>query len=86
MAGNSGGYGNMVEIDHGKGITTRYGHMSAILVKVGDRIETDDIIGRAGSTGRSTGPHIHYEVRRNDQAIDPIRFLTAGSKLKTYLN
>lgn len=86
VASNSGGYGNMVEIDHGKGITTRYGHMSAILVKVGDRIEPGDVIGRAGSTGRSTGPHIHYEVRRNDQAIDPMHFLAAGSKLKSYLN
>lgn len=85
IAENSGGYGNMVEIDHGQGVSTRFGHMSAILVRVGDRIETGDVIGRAGSTGRSTGPHIHYEVRRNDAPVDPMRFLVAGAELKTYL-
>lgn len=86
VAANSGGYGNMVEVDHGQGITTRYGHMSAILVKVGDTIEAGDIVGRAGSTGRSTGPHVHYEVRRNDSPVDPMRFLSAGVKLQSYLN
>ncbi|WP_312944817.1 M23 family metallopeptidase [Agrobacterium sp.] len=86
VAAHSGGYGNMVEVDHGQGITTRYGHMSAILVKVGDTIEAGDIVGRAGSTGRSTGPHVHYEVRRNDSPIDPMRFLSAGVKLQSYLN
>lgn len=86
VAGPSAGYGNMVEIDHGQGITTRYGHMSKILVKEGDKIEAGDIIGRAGSTGRSTGPHVHYEVRRNGDPIDPIHFLNAGMKLTTYLN
>ena len=85
-AGAAAGYGNMVEIDHGQGITTRYGHMSKILVKEGDAIEAGDIIGRAGSTGRSTGPHVHYEVRRNGDPIDPIHFLNAGMKLTTYLN
>ncbi|WP_313616731.1 M23 family metallopeptidase [Agrobacterium sp.] len=85
-AANIGGYGNLVEIDHGQGITTRYGHMSAILVKAGDTVEAGDIIGRAGSTGRSTGPHVHYEVRRNDSPVDPMRFLNAGIKLQTYLN
>jgi murein DD-endopeptidase MepM/ murein hydrolase activator NlpD len=85
-AGNVGGYGNMVEIDHGQGITTRYGHMSVISVKTGDVVATGDVIGRAGSTGRSTGPHIHYEVRRHDQPVDPMSFLSAGSKLQTYLN
>lgn len=85
-AANTGGYGNMVEIDHGQGITTRYGHMSAILVKAGDKVEAGDVIGRAGSTGRSTGPHVHYEVRRNDSPVDPMRFLSAGVKLQSYLN
>ncbi|MFK0382292.1 M23 family metallopeptidase [Agrobacterium sp. NPDC090273] len=85
IAENSGGYGNMVEIDHGQGVSTRFGHLSAILVKPGDKIDTGDVIGRAGSTGRSTGPHIHYEVRRNDAPVDPMRFLVAGSELKTYL-
>jgi murein DD-endopeptidase MepM/ murein hydrolase activator NlpD len=84
-AGFSGGYGNMVEIDHGKGITTRYGHMSQILVKEGDKVSAADVIGRAGSTGRSTGPHVHYEVRLNDNPVDPMRFLVAGTELKTYL-
>jgi murein DD-endopeptidase MepM/ murein hydrolase activator NlpD len=86
IAANSGGYGNMVEVDHGQGISTRYGHMSTILVKVGDTIEAGDIVGRAGSTGRSTGPHVHYEVRRNDNPVDPMRFLSAGVKLQSYLN
>lgn len=84
-AGYSGGYGNMVEIDHGQGITTRFGHLSTILVSVGDQVEAGDVIGRAGSTGRSTGPHIHYEVRRDGEAIDPMRFLNAGLKLTTYM-
>jgi murein DD-endopeptidase MepM/ murein hydrolase activator NlpD len=85
-AGPSGGYGNMVEIDHGQGTTTRYGHLSKVLVKEGDTVATGDVVGRAGSTGRSTGPHVHYEVRRDGNAVDPIRFLNAGMKLTTYLN
>ncbi|MBU1315571.1 MAG: peptidoglycan DD-metalloendopeptidase family protein [Alphaproteobacteria bacterium] len=82
----SGGYGNLVEIDHGYGITTRYGHLSRILVSAGDEVSAGAVIGRAGSTGRSTGPHIHYEVRRDGRAIDPVHFLNAGMKLGTYLN
>ena len=85
FAGYSGGYGNMVEVDHGKGVTTRYGHLSQILVRTGEKIELSDVIGKAGSTGRSTGPHVHYEVRLNDEAVDPMRFLVAGTELKTYL-
>ncbi|WP_117191200.1 M23 family metallopeptidase [Rhizobium terrae] len=85
-AGPTSGYGNMVEIDHGQGITTRYGHMSKILVKEGDAVSAADVIGRAGSTGRSTGPHVHYEVRRDGNPIDPVHFLNAGMKLTTYLN
>lgn len=82
----SGGYGNLVEIDHGHGITTRYGHLSRILVNVGDRVAVGDVIGRVGSTGRSTGPHVHYEVRKDGNAVDPLHFLNAGMKLNTYLN
>jgi len=82
----SGGYGNLVEIDHGHGITTRFGHLSKLLVKKGDRVSAGDVIGRAGTTGRSTGPHVHYEVRRNGQAVDPVHFLNAGMKLTSYLN
>jgi len=85
FAGYSGGYGNMVEVDHGKGVTTRYGHLSQILVRTGEKIELSDILGKAGSTGRSTGPHVHYEVRLNDEPVDPMRFLVAGTELKTYL-
>lgn len=81
----SGGYGNLVEIDHGQGITTRYGHLSRIMVSVGDTVEVGDVVGRAGSTGRSTGPHVHYEVRRKGRAIDPVLFLNAGIKLTSYL-
>jgi len=84
-AGPSGGYGIMVEIDHGNGITTRYGHLSKILVRNGDTITEGETIALSGSTGRSTGPHLHYEVRRNGQAVDPMRFLNAGLKLETYI-
>jgi murein DD-endopeptidase MepM/ murein hydrolase activator NlpD len=80
----SGGYGNLVEIDHGHGITTRYGHLSRILVSKGDAVEAGDVVGRAGSTGRSTGPHVHYEVRRDGQAVNPVHFLNAGMKLTGY--
>lgn len=85
-AGKTGGYGNMVEIDHGNGITTRYAHLSTILVNAGDKITTGEAIARSGSTGRSTGPHLHYEVRLNGEAVDPMRFLTAGIKLSHYIN
>ena len=72
---NSGGYGNLVEIDHGRGITTRYGHMSAILVHDGDHVTRGQQIGRMGSTGRSTGNHLHYEVRIDGRAVNPIPFM-----------
>jgi len=72
---NSGGYGNLVEIDHGRGITTRYGHLSAIDVKAGDKITRGQLIGRMGSTGRSTGSHLHYEVRIDGRAVNPIPFM-----------
>ncbi|CAN7311560.1 M23 family metallopeptidase [Rhizobium sp. LjRoot254] len=84
-AGTSGGYGVMVEIDHGNGITTRYGHLSKVLVKEGDIVSEGDLIALSGSTGRSTGPHLHYEVRRNGTAVDPMRFLNAGLKLTSYI-
>jgi murein DD-endopeptidase MepM/ murein hydrolase activator NlpD len=84
-AGPAGGYGNMVEIDHGNGITTRYGHLSKIMVNVGDTVAEGETIALSGSTGRSTGPHLHYEVRRNGQPVDPMRFLNAGLKLTSYI-
>ncbi|WP_376802447.1 M23 family metallopeptidase [Candidatus Raskinella chloraquaticus] len=81
-AGRDGGYGLMVEIDHGQGVSTRYGHMSKILVKAGDTIVPGAVIGLVGSTGRSTGPHLHYETRINDEPVNPDKFLRAGIKLK----
>ncbi len=81
----AGGYGNMVEIDHGNGVTTRYGHMSRILVKPGQRLDKGDIVGKSGSTGRSTGPHVHYEVRVDGRAIDPMRYIKAGAELTPLL-
>jgi len=80
-AGWAGGYGQMVEVDHGNGLATRYGHMSKILVKVGDPIKIGQVIGLVGSTGRSTGSHLHYETRINGEAVDPQRFLRAGVRL-----
>lgn len=85
-AGWTGGYGNMVEIDHGDGISTRYGHMEQILVRVGDAVKSGDTVGLAGSTGRSTGTHLHYEVRENGQPIDPMYFINAGTKLAGYIS
>ncbi len=72
---NSGGYGNLVEVDHGRGITTRYGHMSAILVSPGQHVVRGQQVGRMGSTGRSTGNHLHYEVRIDGRAVNPIPFM-----------
>jgi len=74
-AGWKGGYGNMVEIDHGNGLTSRYGHLSKIDVQVGDSITRGQLIAYIGSTGRSTGPHLHYEIRLNDRPINPRHFL-----------
>jgi murein DD-endopeptidase MepM/ murein hydrolase activator NlpD len=74
-AGWQGGYGNLIEIDHQNGLTTRYGHLSKIEVAVGDTIGRGQLLGLLGSTGRSTGPHLHYELRLNDKAINPRRFL-----------
>ena len=78
FVGNRGGYGNMVEIDHGLGIHTRYGHLSSITVRVGARIDRGAAIGRVGSTGRSTGPHVHYEVWYDDVVRNPSNFIEAG--------
>jgi murein DD-endopeptidase MepM/ murein hydrolase activator NlpD len=69
--GWSTGYGALVEIDHGNGLSTRYGHLSEINVRVGDNVKIGQVIGEVGSTGRSTGPHLHYETRIDDEAVDP---------------
>ena len=81
IAGWDGGYGNMVEINHGNGLATRYGHLSKILVKAGQFVRIGETVGLIGSTGRSTGPHLHYETRINGEAVDPQKFLRAGMKL-----
>jgi murein DD-endopeptidase MepM/ murein hydrolase activator NlpD len=79
------GYGNLVEIDHGHGIATRYGHMSQLLVPAGRPVKRGDLIGLMGSTGRSTGSHLHYEVRLDGRAVDPVPFLE-GDNYVTALN
>ena len=80
-AERSGGYGNLVELDHGKGIQTRYGHLSKILVEAGTRVHRGQLIALMGSTGRSTGPHLHYEVRIDGHAVNPVPFLQTADYL-----
>ncbi|WP_322516880.1 M23 family metallopeptidase [Rhodopseudomonas palustris] len=80
-AGWQGGYGQMVEINHGNGLSTRYGHLSKIIAKVGQSVQIGQVIGEIGSTGRSTGPHLHYETRIDGEAVDPQKFLRAGVRL-----
>jgi len=78
FAGWHSAYGNLVVMDHGYGITTKYAHTSKILVEVGDRVVRGHMIARVGSTGRSTGPHLHFEVHRNGAPVNPMQFLTDG--------
>lgn len=77
----TGGYGNLVEIEHSSGIITRYAHLSAFNVNAGQTVAAGTTVGLLGSTGRSTGPHLHYETRVNGGAVDPMRFLMAGARL-----
>lgn len=81
----NGGYGNCVDVDHGNGVVTRYGHLRTIGVKVGERLVAGQKIGTVGSTGRSTGPHLHYEIRVNGQAIDPMIYLRAGQEIASLI-
>jgi murein DD-endopeptidase MepM/ murein hydrolase activator NlpD len=74
VAGWEGAYGRMVEIIHDNGVATRYAHLSAIMVAVGDKVRRGDMVGKLGNTGRSTGPHLHYETRVKGRAVDPVRF------------
>jgi murein DD-endopeptidase MepM/ murein hydrolase activator NlpD len=74
-AANAGNYGNLVVIDHGYGIVTKYGHLSRFNVMNGQQVNRGDIIGYVGSTGRSTSPHLHYEVWVNDKLTNPMRLL-----------
>jgi len=75
FAGREGGFGNMVIIDHGYGITTRFGHCSSLESKLGQKVKRGDVIARVGNTGRSTGPHVHYEVAVNGVAVNPSRYI-----------
>ncbi|TGD99885.1 M23 family metallopeptidase [Methylobacterium nonmethylotrophicum] len=81
QADYAGGYGNMVEVDHGHGLVTRYAHLSQILVVPGQAVTAGQMVGRVGSTGRSTGTHLHYETRIDGEPVDPQRFLRAGARL-----
>jgi murein DD-endopeptidase MepM/ murein hydrolase activator NlpD len=75
FAGKSPGFGTLVEVEHGYGFRTRYGHLSSIAVKVGDEVSDGDLLGRVGSSGRSTGPHLHFEVHRYGKDMDPAPYL-----------
>lgn len=79
-AGRAGTYGNLIAVDHGNGTVTRYAHLQSIAVKVGDEISRGDVIGAVGSTGRVTGPHLHYEVMHNGRFQNPRPFLQARAK------
>ena len=82
FAGPRGAYGNTVEVDHGYGIRTRYGHLSKIVVAAGTKLDKGAIVGKLGSTGRSTGPHVHYEVWYDDAVRDPGKFIKAGRNVR----
>jgi murein DD-endopeptidase MepM/ murein hydrolase activator NlpD len=75
FAGYDSGYGKLVSVDHGYGVVTRYGHNSKIFVKVGQRVKRGDLLSAVGSTGQSTGPHVHYEVRINNVPVDPVNYI-----------
>jgi murein DD-endopeptidase MepM/ murein hydrolase activator NlpD len=79
FVGWQNGYGQLIVVDHGGGLTTRYGHLSHIDVAQGQTIERSQFIGRVGSTGRSTGPHLHYEIRINDEPVNPLRYLLTSA-------
>lgn len=79
FVGWQNGYGQLVVIDHGGGLTTRYGHLSHIDVAQGETVQRSQFIGRVGSTGRSTGPHLHYEIRINDEPVNPLQYLLTSA-------
>ena len=82
-AGRQGGYGNLIQINHGRGLETRYGHLSKILVADNTKVHRGQLIGLMGSTGRSTGSHLHYEVRMDGRAVNPVPFLQSGEYVAT---
>jgi murein DD-endopeptidase MepM/ murein hydrolase activator NlpD len=81
FAGSAYGYGKMVEVDHGFGIKTRYGHLKKFIVRKGSKVRFKQIIGLMGDTGRSTGKHLHYEILFNDKPYDPWKFIEAGKNV-----
>jgi hypothetical protein len=81
FVGERSGYGRVVEVDHGNGLTTRYAHLSAYIAREGQRVQTGTPIAQVGSTGRSTGPHLHFEVHRDEGSLDPKSFLDAGKRI-----
>ena len=85
FVGQINGYGNCIDIDHGGGIVTRYGHLSAFIATQGETVHTGTPIARVGSTGRSTGPHLHFEVRRDDKPVDPTFYIAVGKRLAHFL-
>lgn len=85
FVGERSGYGKVVELDHGNGLVTRYAHLSAYIAQTGQRVQTGMPIAKVGSTGRSTGPHLHFEVHRGDNSIDPKPFLETGKRILALL-
>ena len=81
FAGRQSGYGNLIKVEHALGTETRYGHLSKINVKVGQKVSRGSLIGAMGNTGRSTGPHLHYEVRVNGKAVNPMSFIKAAQNV-----
>jgi murein DD-endopeptidase MepM/ murein hydrolase activator NlpD len=80
----NGSYGNYVEIDHGNGYRTIYAHMQNYLVRKGEKVKQGDVIGQVGNSGRSTGPHLHYEIQRNNKPVDPVRFMKVADLTHTF--
>ncbi len=85
FVGQRSGYGNVVEVDHGNGLMTRYAHLSTFIAREGQKVQTGTPIARVGSTGRSTGPHLHFEVHRADRSLDPKPFLDTGKRILALL-
>ncbi|WP_242390523.1 M23 family metallopeptidase [Pararhodospirillum photometricum] len=77
-AGWRGRYGRVIEVDHGMGISTRYAHLNSFGVVLGQSVKRGEVIGTVGNSGRSTGPHLHYEIRVNGKPFDPVDFMKAG--------